>query len=87
MKAYRIGVHIIAADFMDDAKAFFLDEVGEPLPSLIEELDWLAEVPCEDGTTATIKSIVNRTLDERNAWLRMGIPCDLYCPFIVARLP
>lgn len=85
MKAYRIGGYVIAADFPDDAKAFFLDEIGEPLPPSIEELDWLAEVSCEDGTTATIKSIVNRTLDERNAWLRMGIPCDLYHPFIIVK--
>jgi len=87
MNAYRIGQYVIAADCIEYAQAFFLDEIGEPIPPLIEELDWLAEISCEDGTTATIKSLVNRTLDERNDWLRMGVPCDLYFPFIVARLP
>jgi len=85
MKVYGIGEYIIAADVLDDAKVFFLTEIGEPLPSLIEELDWLAEIFCEDGKTATLKSLVNRTLDERSAWLRLGIPCDLYHPFVVAK--
>jgi len=25
-------------------------------------------------------------MDERNDWLRMGVPCDLHYPFIVAKL-
>jgi hypothetical protein len=87
MKAYRIGSYIIAADGLEEAQAFFLDEIGEPVPALIEEMEWLAEIRCEDGSSATIKSLVNRTLDERSAWLRMGIPCDLCHPFILSKRP
>ncbi len=87
MKAYRIGNCIIAADVIHDARLFFSTEIGDPLPDHIEEMDWLTEVPGEDGTIKTIKAIVNETLDERNAWLRLGVPCDLYFPFLVARLP
>jgi len=85
MKAYRIGPCIIAADCIEDAKVFFLEETGKPVPELVEELEWLAEISCEDGTTATVKALVNRMLDERSAWLRMGIPCDLYLPFFLVK--
>lgn len=87
MKAYRINNCIIAADAIQEARLFFSREIGGPLPDHIEEMNWLAEVPCDDGTIRTIKDIVNQTLDERNTWLRLGVPCDLYFPFLVARLP
>lgn len=85
MKAYRIGSCVIAADCLEDATLFFLDEIGEPVPPLIEEMEWLAEISCADGTRATVKALVNRTLDERSSWLRMGIPCELHFPFFLAK--
>jgi len=85
MKAYRIGSFIIAADSLEEAQAFLLDETGEPVPLFIEELEWLAEIRCEDGSTATVKVLVNRMLDERSAWLRLGVPCELYYPFFLVK--
>ena len=87
MNAYKMNKYIICADLLDEAKAFFHDEVGEPLPAHIEEMEWGCVVPCEGGENRTIRDIINNVLDERNAWLRMGIPCDLHCPFIIAKLP
>jgi hypothetical protein len=29
---------------------------------------------------------MNKIMDERCDWLRMGVPCDLHHPFIVAKL-
>ena len=87
MNAYKFNNYIICADMLDEAKAFFNAEVGEPLPADIVEMGWECVVPCENGEASTIKDIINRVLDERNAWLRMGVPCDLHCPFIIAKLP
>jgi len=87
MNAYKINKYIICADVLDEAKHFFQDEVGEPLPPNIEKMEWECVVPCESGENETIRDIINRVLDERNAWLRMGVPCDLHCPFIIVKLP
>jgi len=87
MNAYKINKYIICADVLDEAKAFFRGEVGEPIPDHIEEMSWDFVVPCESGGNSTVRDIVNRILDERNDWLRMGIPCDLHVPFIIAKLP
>jgi len=87
MNAYKINKHIICADVPADAKAFFCGEVGETLPDHIEEMTWECVVPCECGENRTIREIIHRVLDERNDWLRMGIPCDLHHPFIIAKLP
>jgi len=87
MNAYKMNNYIICADVLDEAKDFFRAEVGEPLPAHIEKMEWECMVPCESGENSTIRDIINRVLDERNAWLRMGIPCDLHCPFIIAKLP
>lgn len=86
MNAYKINKHIICADVLDEAKAFFRDEVGEPIPDHIEEMTWECVVPCESGENTTIRDIINRVLDERNAWLLMGVPCDLHHPFIIVKL-
>ncbi|MCX5844086.1 MAG: hypothetical protein NT022_10135 [Deltaproteobacteria bacterium] len=87
MNAYKINKHLICADVLDEAKAFFCIEVGEPLPNHIEEVAWDYAVPCESGENKTIRDIINRVMDERNDWLRMGVPCDLHCPFIIVKLP
>jgi hypothetical protein len=87
MKAFRMNRYIIAADTVEDAIQCFIENVAEPLPSNIEDIDWSTEVCCEDGLTATVRDLINRTMDERNAWLRMGVPCELHWPFIAAKLP
>ncbi len=81
MKAYRIGDTIIAAWFEQDAIKFFCEETGGP-PGAIEEMDVEVTVP-EGGR---IKDIINNVLDERNTWLRMGVPCELDWPFFVLRI-
>jgi alkanesulfonate monooxygenase SsuD/methylene tetrahydromethanopterin reductase-like flavin-dependent oxidoreductase (luciferase family) len=86
MEAYRIGDHIIAADTEEDARHFYKHEVGKDPPPLIEELNVSLEVPAGDGKTATIRDLMNKIMDERCAWLRLGVPCDLHFPFIVAKL-
>jgi hypothetical protein len=87
MSAYKINKYIICADVLDEAKALFRDEVGDPIPDHVEEIGWDCMVPSESGENRTIRDIINRVLDERNEWLRMGIPCDLHSPFIIAKLP
>jgi hypothetical protein len=86
MEAFRIGDHVIAADTEEDARLFYKHEVGKDPPPGVEELSVSFEVPAGEGTTASIRDIMNKVLDERNSWLRMGVPCDLHYPFIVARL-
>jgi hypothetical protein len=54
---------------------------------VIEELPYLMEVCCDDGTVKTIKARINEELDSRNGWLIMGIPCELLCPFVIGLLP
>ena len=44
------------------------------------------EVPAGEGKTATIRDLINKVMDERSTWLRLGVPCDLHFPFIVAKL-
>lgn len=87
MNAYKINKYIICADVLDEAKDFFRAEVGEPLPAHIEKMEWECLVLCESGENRTIRDIITCVLDERNAWLLMGIPCDLHYPFIIAKLP
>ena len=87
MNAYKINKYIICADVLEEAKTFFREEVGEPLPGGIEEIGWECVVPCESGENTTVREIITRVLEERNTWLRMGVPCDLHHPFIVVKLP
>ena len=87
MNAYIINKHILCADVLDKAKAHFQDEVEEHLPDHVEEIGWDCMVPSESGENMTIRDIINRVLGERNAWLRMGIPCYLHSPFIIVKLP
>jgi hypothetical protein len=86
MEAYRIGDHVIAADTEEDARLFYKHEVGKDPPPVIEELGVSLEVPAGEGNTSTIRDLINKTMDERSAWLRMGVPCDLHYPFIVSKL-
>lgn len=86
MEAYRIGDHVIAADTEEDALRFYGEEVGKDAPAAIEELSISMEVPAGEGQTATIRDLMNKIMDERCAWLRMGVPCELHWPFIVTKL-
>jgi hypothetical protein len=86
METYRIGDHVIAADTEEDARLFYKHEVGKDPPSVVEKLSVSLEVPAGENMTASIRDIMNKVLDERNSWLRMGVPCDLHFPFIVAKL-
>ncbi len=86
MEAFKIGDYIIAADAEEDARQFYREEVGKAPPSTIEELDIALEVPTREGQTATIRDLMNKIMDERCAWLRMGVPCDLHWPFIITKL-
>jgi hypothetical protein len=86
MEAYRIGDHVIAADTEEDARLFYKHEAGKDPPPVVEELSVTLEVPAGHGKTASIRDIMNKVLDERNAWLRLGVPCDLHFPFVVAKL-
>jgi hypothetical protein len=79
MKAFRIGNTIIAAWFERDAVKFFFEQTGGQPPGPIEELDVEETLP-EGGK---IKDVINKVLDERNAWLRMGVPCELDWPFFI----
>jgi hypothetical protein len=86
MEAFRIGDYVIAADTEEDARHFYTHEVGKDPPTVIEELSVSLEVPAGEGKTASIRDIMNKVLDERNVWLRLGVPCDLHFPFVVAKL-
>ncbi len=86
MEAYRIGDHVIAADTEEDARQFYREEVGKAPPAVIEQMSVSLEVPAGEGETATIRDLMNKIMDERCAWLRMGVPCDLHWPFIITRL-
>jgi hypothetical protein len=86
MEAFRIGDHVIAADTEEDARLFYKHEVGKDPPLFVEELSVSLEVPAGEGKAASIRDIMNKVLDERNAWLRLGVPCDLHFPFVVAKL-
>jgi hypothetical protein len=86
METYRIGDHVIAADTEEDARLFYQHEVEKDPPPVIEKLSVSFEVPAGEGKMATIRDIMNNVMDERNAWLRLGVPCDLHYPFIIAKL-
>ena len=86
MQAYRINNAVIAADIPEEARDCFLEEIGGPLPAAIIEVHYLTEIFCMDGTVKTVKERINEELDARNAWLRMGIPCELHHPFVVGTL-
>jgi hypothetical protein len=86
MQVFRIGDHVIAADSEEEARNFYRAEIGKDPPPVIEELSVSVEVPAGEGKTITIRDLMNRVLDERNAWLRMGVPCELHFPFVVAKL-
>lgn len=86
MEAYRIGDHVVAADTEEDARHFYREEVGKEAPAKIEELSVSLVVPAGEGQTAPIRDLMNKIMDERSAWLRMGVPCELHWPFIVTKL-
>lgn len=85
MIAYKIHHWIIAADIEKEAAEFYIEEIGGALPDVIEEVSVSTEVPVEDGNPATVRDVINRVLDERSEWLRLGVPCDLHAPFIIRR--
>ena len=93
MQAYKINKLVIAADIKDEACDFYHQEIGGNLPDvpdmadMIEELPSSMEVCCDDGTVKTIKARINEEMDARNAWLNMGVPCDLHWPFVIGTLP
>ena len=90
MQAYRIHKLIIVADIKEEACDFYRQEIGGDMPDisdLIEELHSSLEVCSEDGTFKTIKTRINEEMDARNAWLNMGVPCDLHWPFVIGTLP
>ena len=87
MQAYRIHKIVIAADTAEEACAFYREEIGGTLPDAIEELPYLIEVRCDDGTVKPAKARINEEMDARNSWLIMGIPCELHSPFIIGTLP
>jgi hypothetical protein len=86
MQAYRINHAVIAADIPDEARDCFLTEIGGPLPDAITEVNVSTEVFCPDGSVKTVRERINEELDARNAWLNMGIPCELHHPFVVGTL-
>lgn len=80
MKAFRIGDYIVAADVEEEAVQFFGDETGAPPPGPVLEMGVEEIIP--DGGLM-IKDIINQVMDERNAWLRMGVPTELHWPFFI----
>ncbi|MFA5181272.1 MAG: hypothetical protein WC405_08105 [Syntrophales bacterium] len=94
MQAYKIHKLVIAADISEEACDFYRQEIIcgalPDVPNMIdlfEELPASMEVCCDDGSYKTIKTRINEELDARNAWLNMGVPCDLHWPFIIGTLP
>jgi hypothetical protein len=93
MQAYKIHNLIIVADIKEEACDFYRQEIGGELPDtpnvidVIEELPSVMEVCCDDGTVKTIKTRINEEMDTRNAWLNMGVPCELHWPFVIGTLP
>lgn len=85
MQAYRINHCIVVADIVEEAEQFFCEEVGEPIES-VAEVSVYTEVSRDDGTVTTVRDLMNEELDRRNAWLRMGVPCELHWPFIVVKI-
>jgi hypothetical protein len=90
MQAYRIHQLVIAADIPQEAHDFYRQEIDGALPDApdaIEELPVWTEVCCDDGSFKTVKARINEELDTRNAWLNMGVPCDLHWPFVIGTMP
>ncbi len=85
MQAFRIGTVIIAANTSDEAADFYRYEIDACLPSSIADVDMQTLIHRPEGQPKNIKDIINDVMDERNSWLRMGIPCELHCPFIIAK--
>lgn len=84
MQAFRIGTYIIAADTPDDAVSFYRNEIEAQVPSTATKVDRQTIVRRKDGSSGTVKEIIDDVMDERSAWVKMGIPCDLLYPFIVS---
>lgn len=82
MKAFRIGDCVIAADLEGEAVLFFCEETGSSAPGPILEMG-VEEIIPEGGLM--IKDVINQVMDERNAWLRMGVPADLHFPFFILK--
>lgn len=83
MKAFRMGSYIIAADLIEDAVNMYRHEISIDIPEDMQELGVDTEINCDDGRVMTIKAFIYEILDGRQSWLRMGVPCELYRPFIV----
>ncbi|HOK05930.1 MAG TPA: hypothetical protein PK836_03680 [Syntrophales bacterium] len=83
MEVFKIGAWIIAADTEEEARLFYRDETGREAPLVVETLSVYEEIAVPGGGSALIRDLMNAVLDERNAWLRMGIPCDLHYPFLL----
>ncbi len=87
MRAFLIHKLVIAADVPEEAGEFYCQEIGGEPPETIPELSPDVEVRCDDGLVKTIRARIGEELDNRNAWLRMGVPCELHWPFVVGTLP
>jgi hypothetical protein len=85
MQAFKIGNIVIAADTPDEASEFYRHEIDPCVPSAVTDVDRQTLINCQNGLPKTIKDIINDIMDERNAWLRMSIPCDLHYPFIITK--
>ncbi|MCX7816760.1 MAG: hypothetical protein N2317_04515 [Syntrophales bacterium] len=85
MEAFRIGNFIIAADTLEEARLFYTEETGETAPTQVESISVYTEI-LREGEKVLIRDVINNVMDERNAWLRMGIPCDLHYPFLITKL-
>ena len=86
MRAFLIHKLVIAADVPEEAGEFYRQEIGGELPGTIPELSPDMEIRCDDGQKKTIRARIGEELDQRNAWLRMGVPCELHWPFVVGDL-
>lgn len=86
MEAYRIGKYIIAADLEQDAWNLYKNEISPDVPDDIENVLIHEKLVCDDGSVMTIKEIINKELDRRQEWQRMGLPCETYRPFIIKKL-
>ncbi len=87
MRAWRIHDTVIAADIAEEACEFYREEVGGAPPDRVAEADYSATLTCPDGATRTVRERIHEEMDARNAWLRMGVPCELHWPFVVGTLP
>jgi hypothetical protein len=87
MKAYRIHNTVIAANVEEEACEFYRREIDGTPPGVIEGLFPSMEVCCADGTVKAIRDRINEEMDARNAWLIMGVPCELHWPFVIGTIP